>query len=297
MPLTQTQMDHYREKGFVIVEDVLKDEDFQAIEHDYDVLINQKAQQLLDEGFIQSPHADKPFSHRLAAIANELSEEEYNNFKRITGTLDIMKARAKPMFEFFFNPRLLSAVESIVGPEITLSPIQHIRPYLPSRNDSQPMQVPWHQDQGVTKEEADISEILTVWIPMVDVDPTAGCLQVLPGVVPLGLLEHQPEGGTMIKPDHMPNIEPTECIMKRGDLLFMSAYTPHRGQANRTDKVRWSMDLRFQKTGTPTGRPFWPEFIVQSKENPSSVQNNFDEWCTRWVNDQKNSKGTRLHRV
>lgn len=116
-------------------------------------------------------------------------------------------------------------------------------------------------------------------------------------MVPLGLLEHQPEGGTMIKPDHMPGIEATECIMKRGDLLFMSAYTPHRGQVNRTDKVRWSMDLRFQKTGTPTGRPFWPEFIVQSKENPLSVQNDFDQWCSRWVTDQKNSKGIRLHRV
>ncbi|MGA1198535.1 MAG: mitomycin antibiotic biosynthesis protein, partial [Candidatus Latescibacterota bacterium] len=59
----------------------------------------------------------------------------------------------------------------------------------------------------------------------------------------------------------------------------------------------WSMDLRFQKTGTPTGRPFWPEFIVQSKENPSSVQDDFDQWCKRWVTDQKNAKGIRLHRV
>jgi phytanoyl-CoA hydroxylase len=297
MSLSQKQVDHFREKGYVIVEGALKDEDFHAVEHDYNVLINQKAQELLEEGHIQSTHANKPFSHRLAAIANELNDEVYNDFKRITSTLDIMKARVKPMFEFFFNPRLLSAVESIVGPEITLSPIQHIRPYLPIRGDKQPMQVPWHQDQGVTKEEADASEILTVWLPLVDVDAKTGCIQVLPGVVPMGLLEHEPEGGTRIKPDRMPHIEPVNCAMKKGDLLFMSAYTPHRGQANQTDKVRWSMDLRFQKTGTPTGRPFWPEFIVQSKENPSSVQNDFDQWCKRWVTDQKNAKGIRLHRV
>lgn len=296
MSLTQAQVDHYREKGFVIVEGALKDEDFHALEHDYDVLINQKAQQLLDDGLIQSTHADKPFSHRLAAIASELSEEEYDNLRSFTSALDIMKARVKPMFDFFFNARLLSAVESIVGPEITLSPIQHIRPYLPAR-EKQPMQVPWHQDQGVTKEEADIAEILTVWIPLVDVEPKTGCLQVLPGVVPMGLLEHQREGGTMIKPDFMPEVDAVDCIMKRGDLLFMSAYTPHRGQVNQTDKVRWSMDLRFQKTGTPTGRPFWPEFILQSKEDPASVQDNFDEWCSRWVNDLKTSKGMHLHRV
>ncbi|MDA0711602.1 MAG: phytanoyl-CoA dioxygenase family protein [bacterium] len=297
MPLKQAQIEQFREKGFVIVEDVLKDEDFRPIEHDYDVLINQKAQHMLDDGLIQSTHAEKPFSHRLAAVAAELSDEEYEKFRGFTSEIDIMKARVKPLFEFFFNRRLLSAVESIVGPEITLSPIQHIRPYLPSRNDKQPMQVPWHQDQGVTKQEADISEILTVWIPLVDVAPVTGCLQVLPGVVPMGLLAHQREGGTMIKPDHMPGVEPIDCSMKRGDLLFMSAYTPHRGQVNRTDKVRWSMDLRFQKTGTPTGRPFWPEFIVQSKSNPTSVQNDFDTWCRRWVTDLKNSKGMHLHRV
>lgn len=297
MSLTQAQIDHYHAKGYVIVKGVLNDSDFAPIERAYDVLINQKAQELLEAGHIRSTHAGKPFSHRLAAIAAELSDEAFEDLRGFTGALDIMRARVQPMFEFFFNPKLLSAVASIVGPEITLSPIQHIRPYLPVRSDKQHMQVPWHQDQGVTKEEADISEILTVWIPLVDVTPETGCLQVLPEVVPLGLLEHQREGGTMIKPEKMPDRQPVECPMQRGDLLFMSAYTPHRGQANRTDKVRWSMDLRFQKTGTPTGRPFWPAFILQSKTDPTSVQNDFDQWCIRWITDLKNSKGQHLHRV
>lgn len=297
MALTQAQIEHFRSRGFLIVDGVLDDSDFEPIERAYDVLINQKAQELLEAGHLRSVHADKPFSHRLAAISKDLSDEAYDGLRSFTGALDIMRARLKPMFDLFFNAKLLSAVGSIVGPEITLSPIQHFRPYLPARGDSQPMQVPWHQDQGVTKEEADVSEILTVWIPLVDVAPETGCLQVLPEVVPMGLLEHQREGGTMIKPDRMPGVEPVNCPMKRGDLLFMSAYTPHRGQVNRTDKVRWSMDLRFQKTGTPTGRPFWPEFIVQSKADPASVQDDFDQWCLRWVTDLKNSKGMHLHRV
>lgn len=296
MALTQEQVDQYREKGVLIAEGILDDAAFEPVEQAYDVLINQKAQELLEAGAISSVHADKPFSHRLAAIASELDDENYDALRRFTSGLDIMKARVRPMFDLFFNRRLLSAIESILGPEITLSPIQHIRPYLPAR-DKQPGQVPWHQDQGVTKEEADVSEIITCWIPMVDVTPETGCLQVLPGVVPMGLLEHQREGGTMIKPDLMPEIEAVDCPMQRGDVLLMSAYTPHRGQPNRTDKVRWSIDLRFQKTGTPTGRPFWPEFIVQSKADPDSVQDNFDDWCTRWITDLRNSKGVHMHRV
>ena len=296
MSLTQEQVDRYREQGFLIAEGVLDDDAFEPIEHAYDVLINQKAQTLLAEGAISSVHADEPFRYRLAAIARELDDEGYAALRGFTGGLDIMHARVKPMFDIFFHKNLLSAVASLIGAEITLSPIQHFRPYLPAR-ENQPGQVPWHQDQGVTKEDADVSEIITCWIPLVDVTPERGCLQVLPRVVPMGLLEHQREGGTMIKPQFMPAIEPVNCAMKRGDVLLMSAYTPHRGQPNRSNLVRWSMDLRFQKTGTPTGRPFWPEFIVHSKANPACVQDSFDEWCKRWITDLRTSKGIHLHRV
>ena len=297
MSLTQSQVAQYRQDGYLIARGVLTDEDFQPIEQAYDALIDHQAEELLAAGQIQSTHKDQPFSHRLATIARELDDETYGNFRSFTATLDIMRARLRSMFKFFFSPRLLSAVESIVGPEITLSPIQHFRPYLPARNDAQPMRVPWHQDQGVTKKEADAAEILTCWIPLVHVNPDAGCLQVLPGVTPMGLLEHQREGGTMIKPEWMPDTRPVDCPMQRGDILLMNSYTPHRGQVNRTDKVRWSMDLRFQKTGTPTGRPFWPAFVIQSKTDPASVQNDYDNWCARWIYDLEASKGMHLHRV
>ena len=55
------------------------------------------------------------------------------------------------------------------------------------------------------------------------------------------------------------------------------------------------MDLRFQKTGTPTGRPHWPEFILQSPSEPRSVQDSYEEWCQRWC-DGLASPHTDLHR-
>ena len=73
-------------------------------------------------------------------------------------------------------------------------------------------------------------------------------------------------------------------------------YVPHRGGVNSSpDLVRWSMDLRFQATGTPTGRPHWPEFILQSDADPSIVQDSYDEWCERWI-DGLASPNTDLHR-
>ena len=278
--LTPDELDRYASQGFLIVRDVLGDQDFAPVEAAYERLIDAIAHRHLAEGRIASGADGEGFTTRLARIEAQLSDDDAPVHKR---ELDIMEARLPEMFAFFFNSNLLAPVESIVGPEIILSPIQHLRPYTPRRGERQPMQVPWHQDQGVTREAADASEILTVWIPLVDVDRTNGCLQVLPGVTGFGLLQHEATGGTHIKPAMMPDVEPYDCVMRRGDLLLMSAYTPHRGHQNRSDRVRWSIDLRFQKTGTPTGRSNLPEVVVQSRADPASVQEDYDEWCSRWV--------------
>lgn len=297
MPVTlsQSQIDQYYDQGYFIVKDALSDADFEPIETAYNQVIDERVRDFKARGLIDDLCEDEPFATRLARVSEQIDPDNDEARRELSWGLDIMRAKLPEMFEFFFNPNLLAPVESIIGPEILLSPIQHIRPYVPVRGDKQMMQVPWHQDQGVTKEEADVSEILTCWIPFVDVDENSGCLEVIPGQSKL--LEHQAEGGTMIKPHLMPEAKPVDCVMNRGDLLFMSAYTPHRGHTNRSDYVRWSMDLRFQKTGTPTGRPFHPEFILQSKSDPDSVQNDYQEWCRRWDEGLEAAKGVRLHRV
>lgn len=43
-------------------------------------------------------------------------------------SLDTMYAKRKGFFDFIFNDNLLTTIASIVGEEITLSPIQHCRP-------------------------------------------------------------------------------------------------------------------------------------------------------------------------
>ena len=294
--LDQEHVDQYYDQGYLIVRGALTDADFKPIETAYSALIDKRIQNFRQRGLVDDPYEDEPFATRFARITEQIETEDDAIKRELTWGLDIMHAKLPPMFEFFFNPNLLAPVQSIIGPEILLSPIQHFRPYVPVKGNKQPMQVPWHQDQGVTKEEADVSEILTVWIPLVDVDSGSGCLEVIPGQGNQ-LLEHQAEGGTMIKPHLMPDVKPVDCVMQRGDLLFMGAYTPHRGHTNSSNYVRWSMDLRFQKTGTPTGRVQHPDFILRSESDPSSVQNDYAEWCRRWDEGFEAGKGVRFHRV
>lgn len=304
--LTADERAHYHQHGWVVARGVLTEADFAKFEADYTALIHAKAVELRAAGHIQDLCESDDFAHRLANIAAQCSDQVREEDLGPWGqSLDTMHARQRGCFELFFSERLLAAVESIVGEEILLNPIQHFRPYLPARNGVQLRSgaatlTPWHQDQGVTREEADASEIVTCWLPLVSVEAKHGCLQVIPDCVDGGLLKHvKSASGTTIDPECLSSVDrAVDVPMRRGDLLFMNRFTPHRtGYENRSDIVRWSLDLRFQKTGTPTGRAFWPEYILQSRTAPGTVQNSYDEWSARWEHALAASEGERWHRV
>src|SRR5690606_31712396 len=94
--------------------------------------------------------------------------------------------------------------------------------------------VPWHQDVAVTTEDSEHSEIITFWIPLVDATKETGCMQVLPGVFKQGALKHQSDGGTTIVPEQMPDVEPVYAQCRKGGIVIMNKYTPHRGTPNRS---------------------------------------------------------------
>ena len=280
MNLTQEQIEQFEDEGYLLVRGALKDADLDPLIAEYEAFIDKRARQLHTEGKISDVHADAPFDRRLALICKECDE--------IYPELDIMKLRAKAAFDFLRNGNLLDMIEPFVGPEITCSPIQHMRAKIPTSAASSginPHVLPWHQDAGVTWEEADNEFILTVWLPLTRADETNGCLQVMPGVVGTGLRPHVTRKGvgTVIVDEHMPKSKPVTLPMNKGDVLFFHKETPHRSTPNLTDTVRWSLDLRYQKTGTPTGRPFQPAFVARSRSNPGSELRDWAEWDRLWA--------------
>jgi hypothetical protein len=124
----------------------------------------------------------------------------------------------------------------------------------------------------VTWEEADDSDIVTCWMPLVDATVENGCMEVMPGVFRHGYREHQAEGGTTIRPDLLPEVPARPVPVRKGGVIFMHRHTPHRSTPNLTDRVRWSLDLRYQRTGTPTGRPFHPSSLPASAPGPTPAR-------------------------
>jgi hypothetical protein len=162
------------------------------VEAEYTVLINQLAQQWLGEGLIAYTHEQEPFSHRLAKMVADLPDEV--RAERLTNAqqqLDSFVARTRAMFEFQMrNPKLGSLASSLLGADVSLSPLQHLRPHIgkPAAsaayvelNEGDNAGHFWHMDQAVTLPEGDLNaDGLTAWVPFVDVDESNGCILLVP---------------------------------------------------------------------------------------------------------------------
>ena len=294
MKLSADQIAQFEEEGYLLLRGALADTDLDPVIAEYEEHIAHRAEDLLAAGKISELYADEPFNRRLVSICRENNE--------IYKELDIMHFRGRASFEFLINDHLLDMVEALVGPEISCSPIQHTRAKLPSDIPcgGDPHIAPWHQDAGVTWEEADPHFILTVWLPLSQARPENGCLQIMPKVHGGGLMRHHIKQGlgTVIIDEEMPASEQLTLPMDKGDVLLMSKETPHRSTPNNADTVRWSMDLRYQQTGTPTGRPWQPDFVARSRANPESELKDYAEWCRQWVAalEEHRGKAIKSHR-
>ncbi|MYA76564.1 MAG: phytanoyl-CoA dioxygenase family protein [Gemmatimonadetes bacterium] len=296
MSLTQNQLRHFMDEGYVIVEGALTSDDLDPVIAGIEDFVDERASELHREGRIAELHENESFERRLALITRENTA--------IYDDIDIMNMRAEAVFRFLGNGRMLDLVESLVGPEITCSPIQHLRAKLPEGLNILPSQgngggngggngeegalaarirenvAPWHQDAQVHLEDADPVFILTVWLPLCDTDEENGCLQIIPRVHHSRTVYWSEGFG--IEEGRLPDGEVMSLPMRKGDVLLMHKLIPHRSIPNRSETIRWSLDLRYQQTGLPTGRSFYPNFIVRSRRHPEFVLSDYGTWNRGW---------------
>lgn len=82
-------------------------------------------------------------------------------------------------------------------------------------------------------------------------------------------------------PQDQKELQAVSVPLEPGDVLCFTQKAPHRALPNKTDRVRWSMDLRFESTprATETGKK--QGLIARSAKNPQSVTS-YADWLSKW---------------
>ena len=310
--LSQSALDTFDEQGYVVVEGLLDPEtDLKAVVDEYAALVDSLAEGWFAEGKLSSTYAGLPFGERVTHIL----QEEMPLFQHIDITLPPGMTRETPMhtgpavFNLLRHPRLLDAVECFIGPEITCNPVQHVRLKPPQRLlpkaalNGLTRFTDWHQDLGVVNGSADATDMLSVWIAVTDATPENGCMVFVPGSHRGDVALHCSSGETggtgfarnfTIPKAHRGPNEPVVLPINAGDTIFFHRRMIHRSLPNKSDDVRWSLDLRYNPTGQPCGRDWFPGFVARSRAHPETALTDAAVWARLWADarDDLGKNGT-----
>ena len=300
--LTQGQVDQFESEGYVVIDDVFEPKsDFAPLMADYSDILDSVADDLLSSGQISSYDPAALFQDRVMDVVRQSGTLDLGPFDIILTQKNIRDDTpiylGKPAFNILRNPRLLDVLEPLIGPEIYSNPIQHIRLKVPQNLHNEQNHwnqglgvsntTSWHQDGGVATADSDDTKMITAWVAITDVKEENGCLAVVPGSHLEGLAGHcvntAGSGTGLVIPDDLIQLDRmTPVPVSAGSVILFARNTMHRALPNVSDSVRWSLDLRYQPTGQPTGRKFFPGFVARSRRDPSLELHDHATWVQSW---------------
>ncbi|MYB49472.1 MAG: phytanoyl-CoA dioxygenase family protein [Dehalococcoidia bacterium] len=302
MLLTETRAaEQLREEGYTVLRGVLDvEQDIEPLIEEYGVVLDGLIEKLYAEGKLRHKYPAENTLDRLSAFVADTGDEFFDHLSIYVShsydSADRPMYLHPQMFNLLRSPRLLDAIEQFIGDEIAVSPLHITRIKPPEHSLSEVVQnspngmiskTLWHQDLWAFQTDADETDALTVWVPMVPVDEETGCLLVVPGSHRSGELsvhckptENRPHFKGI--PDEIIPEEQVTLPADPGDLVILNKLTQHSSLVNVSDRVRWSYDLRYQPIGQPVGQGGRPAWIARSRKHPEREMTGFEDWRTMW---------------
>jgi len=242
--------DKYTRDGFLLVRQAIPPADLEPFRACIERQVDIYARELFNRGKVDDVRAELPFGQRLAALHGQ------NEIRLRIWDAPVF---GPELHALIHHPGIVDALDPHLGPNFSFNGDYHLRPKMP---DSELTAFPLHQDSQYYGKPSRHAHIITVWIPLVDVDEVNGCLYLIPGSNSWELI-----GSKRDKNRNMRSFEdveargtPVPVPMKMGDILLFSNMTFHGSKVNRSAQVRWSIDIRYCRTyGTYSAPPMVEE--------------------------------------
>lgn len=175
-------------------------------------------------------------------------------------------------YAFLRSAALLDLVGAILETdEISVHGIFNARPMMPGGAPT-----PWHMDAQYWREHGEpdpqlalTRRVVSVWLPLQDLDAELGGLEIATLDATKRALfgddYREPESQLLsIAPELIPGISGEIPLIRRGGCICFTPLTVHRGTPNNAQRIRWSVDVRYEATdgATVSGRRYG--FVARS---------------------------------
>ena len=282
--LTDEHINFYREKGYVKVENVVPQRSIELGRKVCAGWVERTVAGWVDEGLLADSLQDLDLEHRLTVAWNEAGKPMYPRSPR-------RQIVSPELFQFMSEPNVIDIAEDLLGtPEVFMHGVFNLRPKLP---DQRWTRTPWHQDSQYYPSIAQV-HTLSIWMPLQRVTTENSCLQVAEGYQRgdmYAITEDEETGFLGISKEERAAIPGIPIEMEAGDALCFTQLTPHAALPNKSDAVRWSIDLRYQSIEDAMVDEYNVEiggrdkgFIARSEADPASVAT-WEIWERQWEGD------------
>lgn len=277
VPLSPEQIEQWENDGYLLLKDVIPESAINGVRDSFARVVDGIIRELKADGIIDDEGLEHPFETRFVQVAGEHANRFGRSWRNQVATPEV--------FEIHRAPRLVDAIGQLTGTDVIGHPVFNARPKLPGQ---QLTVVPWHQDSGYFGTVSEDSLIPTAWIPLVPVDETNGCLQVVAGSHRLGVIDHRTEEreGRFLEvlDELVDDSRIFTCPMEIGDALVFHNLTLHRSIPHTTSEiVRWAIDIRYLRDGDHPGTIYWkdPDFkwVIRSQTQPLTP---LEQWLEMW---------------
>ncbi len=268
--LTAEQKAMYERDGYLVLDQLLSGDELAPAREAMTQKVDQIADALIKAGKISDPLVNEPFKYRLGKLFEGMTDADFLKYGRS------WRDRLPGYFILMSNPKIIDAVESLIGPEIYSNPVYNVRPKVPKVAAGA---VPWHQDKSYWP-DANSNPVITVWIPLIDSTHENGCLHIIPGTHRQKVIDYHQEtySGTGFLETNLDVVERESkkraivaLPVKAGSAILFNDRLLHSSTPNNSDHVRWSVDLRYQ----PTDQDRMPQhgcgFLARSHKHPERV--------------------------
>ncbi len=222
--IEQWQIDQYNEQGFLVVENVLSEEDVALLQSDF------------DEWVEDSREHQEPWGETLDKRARFDIESDHSathpSLRRVTSPTEISEAYKKMALD--------SRMSAIAGQLVGSSGARFHHSKVNSKLPHTATQVKWHQDFPFTPHSND--DLVTCLLMISEVTMENGPLQVIPGSHKSTLYTHwhndQFTGAVSSEVERIYCQKPISCFGPVGSVCFMHSRLLHASSPNETELPR-----------------------------------------------------------